>query len=106
MLQSYGIIASFYNAIHEQKRCEKAYMKYILLLERLYTKESLEVSNAYYLVGVYYFEQELLHKAIACFLKSLDIKQKKLGRKQAGCCDCLLSIGVIYKLQGLTGKAR
>ncbi len=33
------------------------YVKYIQLIEKFNNKDSLEASNAYFLVGVYYFEQ-------------------------------------------------
>ena len=42
-------------------------------IENYYGRESLEVANAYYLVGVFYFEQKLLNKAAACFTKSLNV---------------------------------
>ena len=76
------------------------YVKYIQLIEKFSSKDSVEASNAYFLVGVYYFEQQLLHKAVACFQKSLQIRQKKLGSGHASCSDCLLNLGIIYKLQG------
>ena len=57
MLQFYALVAAFHDAIGNQKRCEAAYVQYILLTEQLYSSISLESSNAYFLVGVYYFEQ-------------------------------------------------
>jgi hypothetical protein len=49
---------------------------YIKLIEQFYSVLSLEASNAYYLMGVYYAELEVMfnHKAIACFGKSLSIR--------------------------------
>ena len=74
MLQCYGIIANYYSQINENKKCENTYIKYIILIEKFYLKESLETSNAYFMVGVYYFEQKLSQKAVACFIKTLAIR--------------------------------
>jgi hypothetical protein len=67
LLQCYGLVAAFYNSIGHQKRCEAAYVTYVQLVEQYYEADSIEASNAYYLVGVYYFEQSLINKAFACF---------------------------------------
>ena len=56
VLQSFGLMASFYNAIGMQVQCEKAYVRYIQLVEQFFNNDSLETSNAYFLVGLYYFE--------------------------------------------------
>jgi hypothetical protein len=56
VLSSYGLLASFYNSIDHQKRCESTYVKYIQITEQLYSRDSIEASNAYFLVGVYYSE--------------------------------------------------
>lgn len=58
MLSSFGTIAAFYNAIGNQIRCEMAYVKYVQWIEKFFGKDSLEASNCYFLVGLYYFEQE------------------------------------------------
>lgn len=84
--------------MNEQKKCENVYVRYVQAIENYYGRESLEVANAYYLVGVFYFEQKLLNKAAACFTKSLNVVQKKLGKDHQACSDSLLSLGVVYKL--------
>jgi hypothetical protein len=50
------VVASFYNAIGNEVACEKTYVKYVQLVEKFFLKDSLETSNAYYLIGVYYHE--------------------------------------------------
>jgi hypothetical protein len=57
LLQFYSMQASFYNAIGHQRRCEASYVKYVQLVEEVYQRESIEASNAYFLVGVFYYEQ-------------------------------------------------
>ena len=74
LLQAYGVIASFYNSVGNQEKCEASYVKYIKLIERFYHQDSLEASNAYFLVGVYYFEESMTHKSIACFRKALALR--------------------------------
>ena len=59
LLQAHSIVASFYNSVNNQKGCEKSYVKYIQLIEKFYYQDSLEASNAYFMVGVYYFEENI-----------------------------------------------
>lgn len=106
MLQSYSILASLFHQIGNHKRTETCYIKYIQLIERFYLKDSVETSNAYFLIGVYYFEQKLLHKAAACFQKCLAIRQLKLGRVHTGSADCLLNLGIIYKKLNFLKRAK
>jgi hypothetical protein len=56
MLSAMGMIASFYNSLGYQKQCEAVYVRYVTLIEDLYEKDSTEAGNAYYMVGVYYYE--------------------------------------------------
>jgi hypothetical protein len=71
------MIAGFYNALGNNERCENNYASYVKLIEQFYLPLSLETSNAYFLVGLYYHELgvEYNHKAIACFSKSLAIRK-------------------------------
>jgi|688.fasta_scaffold322127_2 tetratricopeptide (TPR) repeat protein len=106
MLQTIGIIAGFYNQAGNEKGCEAAYVKYIKLVEKFYLLESLETSSAYFMVGVYYFQIKQNGKALACFMKSLAIRQKKLSRSHPSCSDCLFNMGIVLKNLGYVGKAR
>jgi TolA-binding protein len=54
-------------------------VNYIHLIEKFYLKDSVETSNAYFLVGVYYFEVGSYNKAAACFQKSHAIRKITLG---------------------------
>ena len=105
-LQAYSLVASFYNAINLHQRCESVYVRYIELVEEFYGKGSLETSTAYFLIGVYYHEQNINHKAIACFRKSLAIRETKFGPLHKSCADCLLNLGILYKFRGLSAQSR
>lgn len=48
----------------------------------------------------------MTHKAIACFRKALAIREKKFNSMHISCSDCLLNLGILYKLRGLTDHAR
>ena len=48
----------------------------------------------------------MTHKAIACFRKSLAIRELKFEPHHIACSDCLLNLGILYKLRGLTDHAR
>ena len=55
-LSAYATIAAFYNSIGNQIKCEFIYVKYVQLIEKFFGKDSLEASNCYFLIGIYYFE--------------------------------------------------
>jgi hypothetical protein len=74
MLSALGTIAAFYNAAGYQVKCEQTYVKYVQYVEKIYGHESLEASNCYFLVGLFYFEVEMLQKSLACFTKALYIR--------------------------------
>lgn len=60
MLSALATIAAFYNAIGIQSKCEKVYVNYVRWIEQFYGAQSLEASNCYFLVGLYYFEKQSL----------------------------------------------
>ena len=74
-----ALVAALYNQCGQNNKCEEFYGKYIYWVEKFYNKDSLETSNAYFLVGLYYFEREALNKAAACFMRSHAIRKVKLG---------------------------
>ena len=76
------------------------------LVEQFFNGDSLETSNAYYLVAIYYFEQSMTHKSIACFRKALAIRELKFNPIHVSCSDCLLNLGILYKMRGLTDQAK
>eukprot|EP00347_Sterkiella_histriomuscorum_P018564 403345037 len=98
MLSAYATIAAFYNAIGNQVRCELAYVKYVQWIEKFFGKDSLEASNCYFLVALYYFEQEQYHKSLACFIKALYSRSRELGgENHPACADCYLNMAILYK---------
>lgn len=56
MLSVLAILASFYNSLGMQRQSESVYAEYIMRVEEFHEPNSLEVGNAYFMVGVYYFE--------------------------------------------------
>ena len=48
----------------------------------------------------------MTHKSIACFRKALAIREKKFSPMHISCSDCLLNLGILYKLRGLIDHAR
>ena len=66
----------------------------------------METSTAYFLVGVYYHEKNINHKSIACFRKSLAIRETIFSPLHYSCADCLLNLGILYKYRGLSAQCR
>ena len=54
-------------------------MVYVTLIEDFFGGQSLEASNAYFMVGIYYYEKGKSHKSVACFRKALAIREKILS---------------------------
>lgn len=100
-----GLIASFYNCLGCESKCEQVYTRYVQLVEDFYERESVEAGNAYFMIGVYYFEQNRYQKSLACFIKALYIRKKELGALSLGVADCHYNIGIIYKKLGIGPRA-
>lgn len=105
-------MAAIQNACGSDVQCEQTYVKYVQLIEKYFNSDSLETSNAYFLVGVYYYEKEISHKAVACFAKALAIRQKVFAKgvndtrvMHPSCADCLLNLGILYKQRGYVANA-
>jgi len=75
------------------------------MVEKFFGNNSLEASNCYFLVGIYYFEEKFHQKALACFMKSLNIREKRLGERHQSCSDCRLNMGILYKKLGALSQA-
>ena len=58
MMSALSMIASFYNCLGYQRQCELVYGKYIQYTEQFYQADSLEAGHAYFMVAVYYNEQD------------------------------------------------
>ena len=80
------------------------YVRYVTLVEDFYEKDSIESGNAYFMVGVYYFEQQQLQKSLACFIKTLYIRKVKLGQSSLGSADCHYNMAILYKKLGIAAK--
>jgi tetratricopeptide (TPR) repeat protein len=91
------MMANFYLALGVPAMCEKMLVKYISRIEEFYQKDSLEAGNAYFLMAIYYFEQNQLQKSLACYMKTLYIRKKDLGPESLGAADVHFNMGILYK---------
>lgn len=83
-----------YNALGQQKKCEEAYYNYVKRVEMYYGVNSAETSNCYFMLGIYYFENLFLDKALLCYQKCIWIR-KSLNADE-GIADCKYNVAVIY----------
>ena len=60
-------------------------------------KKSLETSNCYFFVGVFYLQHKYYIKALASFKRSLNIRICKFKENNESVADCKYNIGIIYK---------
>lgn len=67
------IACLFYN-IGDFKHAESAYILYTKLVEINYGSDSLETSNCYFLVGVFYMENKYYKRSMACLLRAKEMR--------------------------------
>ena len=89
----------FYN-IGCIKTAEEIYVIYVQMIEQNYGLQSLEASNCYYLVGIFYLENSYLKKSMACMKKALEIRLSQLGSNHSAISDCYYNIGLIFYILG------
>lgn len=94
----------FYN-VGQLKTAEDIYITYIQIIEQNYGLTSLETSNCYYLVGLFYLENNYLKKAMACMKKALEIRIGQVGANHSSISDCYYNIGLIFYIIGNKAKA-
>ena len=96
--------ALFYN-VGQLKSTEEVYIIYIQMIEQNYGVQSLETSNCYYLVGIFYLENSYLKKAMACMKRALEIRLAHVGPNHSSISDCYFNIGTIFYVHGNRSKA-
>ena len=89
-------IASLFYAVGNFRAAEKVYIFYLELVESNYGINCLEMSNCYYLIGVFYLENNYLKKAITCFRRSSEIRKDKLGPEHLTVSDCYYNMAIGY----------
>lgn len=73
------------------------YQKYVTLIESVYDFQSIEATNAYFMVGVYYDEQEQYEKSLACFVKTLFLLGQLKKEETTAAADCHYNMGSVFK---------
>eukprot|EP01022_Parablepharisma_sp_SALTPOND_P024297 TRINITY_DN534_c0_g1_i1.p1 TRINITY_DN534_c0_g1~~TRINITY_DN534_c0_g1_i1.p1 ORF type:complete len:1080 (-),score=152.48 TRINITY_DN534_c0_g1_i1:17391-20630(-) len=106
ILHMHGIIAAMYKVLENQVESEKTYAKYCKIVEKLFGIQSVEASNCYYYIGIYYYEEQQYEKALICMKKALFNRSRELGDRHVSCGDCHFNIGIIYKKQNQLLKAK
>lgn len=95
--------ATLFNALGNFKACESCYVHYLKLIQVNYGKRSLESSNCFFLMGIFYLTSSSptsphLKKAISCFMASLKIRTKVLPETHTSVSDCYYNIGIVLFL--------
>lgn len=67
------------------------YEIYTKHIEKMFGRESYELSNCYFMVGSYYTESNEYYKAIACFMRAAEMRNIMAG-------DCYYNLGILYQL--------
>jgi tetratricopeptide (TPR) repeat protein len=68
-------------------------------------KESLEVAETYYILGMVCFDMDEVNKAADYYQKSLSIRLMKLGEKNKYVADCYHRIGIVHLYKSEYSKA-
>ena len=94
---AYSTLAVLFSSCGDNLNAEKMYVQYCKLVILHIGPGSLETSNCYFMMGLFYQEQKLLEKAIAAFRKSEDIRIEALGDDHECVSDCEYNLGLLYK---------
>ena len=98
-------MASLFYNVGQLRMSEEVYITYIQIIEQNYGLLSLEASNCYYLVGIFYLENAYLKKAMACMKKALEIRLSQVGSSHSSISDCYYNIGLIFYVLGNKQKS-
>lgn len=95
--------ATLFNAMGNFKACESCYVHYLKMIQVNYSKDSLEASNCFFMMGSFYLSSSSpscphLKKAVSCFMVSLKIRSKVLPDTHTSISDCYYNIGIILFL--------
>lgn len=93
----YSTIAVLFSTCGDNINAEKMYVQYTKLIIFHLGPSSLEASNCYFMLGLFYQEQKLLEKSIAAFKKSEDIRIESLGEDHESIADCQYNLGLLFK---------
>ena len=94
---AYSTLAVMFSSCGDNLNSEKLYVQYCKLVILHMGAGSLEASNCYFMMGLFYQEQKLIEKAIAAFRKSEDIRIEVFGEDHETIGDCQYNIGLLYK---------
>lgn len=75
-------------------QAEDCYLNYIELVENNLGYDSAATSNSYFTLGNYYFKRGKIHKSKMCFEKSLEIREKLVGKYHVAIVNCETNISV------------
>jgi tetratricopeptide (TPR) repeat protein len=104
-LTAYSAIGTLFCVCGDYVNGEKIYLQYTKVIEMQFGLNSLETSNAYFLIGLFYQEQVYPARAIACFRRAMEIRIEGLGSEHETVADCLYNIGLVYKQIGSWNKS-
>jgi tetratricopeptide (TPR) repeat protein len=93
----YSTLAVLFSTCGDNINAEKMYVQYTKLISFHIGPASLESSNCYFMLGLFYQEQKLIEKSIAAFKKSEDIRIETLGDEHESVADCQYNLGLLFK---------
>jgi len=106
ILNVYGVIGAMYKLLENQAETERVYVKYCRIVEKVFGLKSIEASDCYFYIGVYYYEEGFYDKALICMQKALYNRKELLGITDLSCADCHFNIGMVYKRMNELRKAK
>ncbi|CAG9315303.1 unnamed protein product [Blepharisma stoltei] len=101
----YSTLANLLCACGDYINAEKMYVQYIKLIELHLGRSSLETSNAYFMLGLFYQNQKLISKSIMSFTVSHEIRIENLGDSHETVADCEYNLALLNKMKGNMFKA-
>ncbi|CDW78864.1 tpr domain containing protein [Stylonychia lemnae] len=94
LISSLTMIGAMLLQVGASVECEECYVYYIAVIESIYGQNCLKLGQAYYLLGIFYDQQESFVKALICLMKSHDILKEHLGSIHKTVGDCLFAMAL------------
>lgn len=101
----YSALAALFSACGDLIHAEKMYIQYVKVVEAALGPNTLEASNCYYMIALFYTEIKQLDKAIASFRRSEELRTELLGPEHETVADCVYNTALLYKQKGNIFKA-
>ncbi len=95
-----NLISNLFYSMGDIQHSEIGYVKQVTLFELMYGSKSIEVSNQYFLMGVFYLQIKNYEKSAKCFEIAMIIRKREYkddNEINESIADCQYNLGIVFK---------